>query len=640
MRRQRFLHHLLAGLTLLVAGLILTDWLPALRGPAPDTREWHWPYELRPLGRWWLPLLAAAVMWLIDIWWLRQRRSATALGLAGLVLGSLLLQLGLVYAHRPEVAAELIDRTLANETNGYFAVAAETSDMTDLLHTFPQVMPTLPSEHARTHPPGLILAQWLTIRAGAAVSPLAPAIYPLRCTDLWLLNQPAAAVAALGVWAFLPLVAAAFTVVPVYYLGFRLYDANVARLSAMFVAALPSLLLFAPTPDQLFALLSTLTFLVWLVAVQRRSAPHAFLAGLLLSGSIFLSLGNGALVVALAVFVLLHANHQSRIVNLEWLIWFLAGLASVWVVYWVGWGVAPWDVTGVALQQHYTLVTSQRRYDWWLVYNLVDVFLFAGPVVVMGFVAAFLTAIRHLSSSTAEAAGRLAIALGLLLIILNLTGSARGEVGRLWLFFIPLLAVIATGYLFSSGARSNVRTFERLNVRTIILLLAAQLVLVLSLGLAWKPMEAVIVVAQRPEMPFLTTPKHELSTSFGETIRLIGYDLGTEQASPGGVLDLTLYWQASDAATRPYTVFTHLVNQDGELVAQKDNWPVNGRWPPTCWKANEMVVDPYTIQLPAGLRTGTYSLLVGLYDADTGARLTTPDGQDALSLVDDLTIGR
>ena len=82
----------------------------------------------------------------------------------------------------------------------------------------------------------------------------------------------------------------------------------------------------------------------------------------------------------------------------------------------------------------------------------------------------------------------------------------------------------------------------------------------------------------------------------------------------------------------------HILNQNGTLVAQKDNWPVNGLWPPTCWQAGEIIVDPYAIPLPADLPAGTYSLLVGLYDADTNIRLLTADGQDAYTVLNDLTL--
>ncbi len=255
----------------------------------------------------------------------------------------------------------------------------------------------------------------------------------------------------------------------------------------------------------------------------------------------------------------------------------------------------------VGLQQHYELVTSLRRYDWWVVYNLVDLLIFAGPIVVLGFAAALLTTIRSLIlpkvSTTMLTDGTnlrqgtgLILALGFLILALDLSGSARGEVGRLWLFFMPLLAVsISAGQLVSWSALSTQHSAlstqhskletQNSKLKTLPLLLAAQLILVLSIGLAWKPIEAVIVVAARPQMP-TTIPTHDVAVPFGETIQLTGYDWDTTEAGPGGVLKVTLYWEAEGAAARPYTVFTHLLNQNGDLVAQKDNWPVNGLWPP------------------------------------------------------------
>ena len=42
MARNRYILPGLTAFTLLLAALILTDLWPGLRGPAPDTAEWHW----------------------------------------------------------------------------------------------------------------------------------------------------------------------------------------------------------------------------------------------------------------------------------------------------------------------------------------------------------------------------------------------------------------------------------------------------------------------------------------------------------------------------------------------------------------------------------------------------------------------
>jgi hypothetical protein len=201
-------------------------------------------------------------------------------------------------------------------------------------------------------------------------------------------------------------------------------------------------------------------------------------------------------------------------------------------------------------------------------------------------------------------------------------------VGRLWLFFMPLLAIPAAAHLA-----------EWLPGRRLILLaVGLQVAIAVSLGLAWQSVRPVIVVAQRPGMPQQATPSTTLTVGFSETIgqsttiNLVGADLPPEMAVPGNQLPLTLYWQAERGTIRPYTVFTQLLAADGMLVAQQDNWPVNGQWPPTCWQPGEIVLDNYQITLPHDLPNGTYTLIAGLYDARNGQRVPATTGGDYITL--------
>ncbi|MBK8899860.1 MAG: hypothetical protein IPM53_01630 [Anaerolineaceae bacterium] len=631
MARNRYLYILLTTFTLLLAALILTDVWPGLRGPAPDTSEWHWIYRLRPFSRWWLPLLAAAGMVGLTAWWLKTKR--LLLWLAALVIGNLLLQGALVYAEKPAVLTELIERTLADETNGYFRLAAETGDLNSLLRHYPSLMPTFPSEHTRTHPPGIILANWLVIQGFTRwpnlSQSIAEQIWPLRCTDLWLLNGPPPVAAALATVTLLTMLAGALTVVPTYGLARRLLPQQPARLAAAFVATLPSLIIFTPTPAQVDVLLAVTALWCLHEGLLKKANGWVFiyLSGLLVSITTFNSLGNGAL-------VLLFTGYagwqwwQERAVRpfthfLTQLTWLGLGTATVWLVYWGGWSVPPWTVAQVGLAQHYELVTIHRRYAWWLVYNLLDVLLFAGPVVVIGFIALF----RKPGSVFREPYARLVLALVVLFVLLDVSGSARGEVGRLWLFLMPFLAIGSAAFFFPSDTPSPLHPFTRSPLP----LIALQLLITLAIGLAWQPIEAVIVVAEPPPLPSNPSPESATDVTFFAAaeplMTLRGYDL----AQTDETLDLTLYWQAEQTAVRPYTVFTHLLNAKGELVAQQDNWPVNGRWPPTCWQNNNLITDPYRLSL-AGLPPGSYTLAVGWYDARDNTRLHLANSQDALLL--------
>jgi hypothetical protein len=102
-------------------------------------------------------------------------------------------------------------------------------------------------------------------------------------------------------------------------------------------------------------------------------------------------------------------------------------------------------------------------------------------------------------------------------------------------------------------------------------------------------------------------------------------------AAPGGTLALDLEWRAAAPPARAYSRFLHLVDAQGNLVAQMDAPPLGGFVPADRWLPGDAFPEQVSFPLPAALPPGGYTLLLGLYDPATGARLTTPDG-DAFRL--------
>jgi hypothetical protein len=113
------------------------------------------------------------------------------------------------------------------------------------------------------------------------------------------------------------------------------------------------------------------------------------------------------------------------------------------------------------------------------------------------------------------------------------------------------------------------------------------------------------------------------SARFGEVARLLGYRL-TPQASG---FALTLYWQAEQPDGVDYTVFVHLLDENGQLVRGQDNQPVGGSYPTGIWEPGEIIPDEYALDTN-DLPPGEYRLEIGLYVLATGERLPTygPDG--------------
>jgi len=132
-------------------------------------------------------------------------------------------------------------------------------------------------------------------------------------------------------------------------------------------------------------------------------------------------------------------------------------------------------------------------------------------------------------------------------------------------------------------------------------------------------------VLERSREFALPSPAHPLAVNLGEQVTLLGYDLESKEAKPGGELHLVLYWQAQREMSISYTVFTHLLDEGGQLWGQKDNPPQGGKYPTTGWLEGEVVRDEYEIPLSPDAPFGSYLLEVGMYQAETGARLPAFD---------------
>ena len=129
------------------------------------------------------------------------------------------------------------------------------------------------------------------------------------------------------------------------------------------------------------------------------------------------------------------------------------------------------------------------------------------------------------------------------------------------------------------------------------------------------------------------TPEVNSTVRFGEQITLDGYTLTTPQVQPGDILQLDLFWRTDAPLSERYKVFVHVLDQNGQIVAQTDREPGGGQKPTTNWDSNEVIVDRYGVLIPADTPPGKYMVELGLYGFD-GTRLPVNTGGDALSVTD------
>jgi hypothetical protein len=133
------------------------------------------------------------------------------------------------------------------------------------------------------------------------------------------------------------------------------------------------------------------------------------------------------------------------------------------------------------------------------------------------------------------------------------------------------------------------------------------------------------------EVPPISQPRQVV---LGDGVRLLGYDLSSEEAVAGGFVDLTLYWQCVREMDTGYTVFVHIMDSEGKIVGQWDSMPQGGKLPTTVWVTGEVVEDIYEVPVALELSPGSYTLVVGMYDGGTGERLAAT-GADGDRLPDD-----
>ena len=115
---------------------------------------------------------------------------------------------------------------------------------------------------------------------------------------------------------------------------------------------------------------------------------------------------------------------------------------------------------------------------------------------------------------------------------------------------------------------------------------------------------------------------------FADKLALAGYSAVRADDS----LRVKLYWAARAAMDEDYTVFVHLVDANGKIVAQKDDQPQHGAYPTSLWDAGEIVADEYVLAIPHDAPPGDYRVIVGVYRAGNGARLLLRDGADHVML--------
>jgi len=117
---------------------------------------------------------------------------------------------------------------------------------------------------------------------------------------------------------------------------------------------------------------------------------------------------------------------------------------------------------------------------------------------------------------------------------------------------------------------------------------------------------------------------------YGNWARLICAEAAPARIAPGNEVTVTTCWESLTPTDQNLTVFVHLIGPEAARPAERHTYPGLGRHPTSLWVPGTAFCDTFTMAIAEWAETPVrYQLEVGLFDADTGTRLTAqaPDGQ-------------
>jgi hypothetical protein len=115
-----------------------------------------------------------------------------------------------------------------------------------------------------------------------------------------------------------------------------------------------------------------------------------------------------------------------------------------------------------------------------------------------------------------------------------------------------------------------------------------------------------------------------------EVAKLVGIEMDETQVRMGKVLPVVLYWRALGRAGTSYTAYLQLIEETGAKAGQVDRLPCDGGCLTTTWRRDDLVGEWYDLPVDADASPGTYRLIAGMYEFETGENLTWLDGQGSV----------
>jgi hypothetical protein len=321
--------------------------------------------------------------------------------------------------------------------NGYAKVAAAEPGVVDTLSNYESLYQQ--DHYLGTKPPGMLLPYFLTEKVAQVIMPRATA--GGRFVSLTLL----------GAYVF---PAIAMLVLPVLYLFSKklLGERDDAILPAVLYITCANVVLIPMYMDQvLYPLVAMAILLLLYFAIQRQSIWLAALVGGACNLAIYLTFSLTPLIPLAGLWVgidyLPHRNEGRKLLKTAWLLLaMLAGWLVIFLILLAGLNYNFFLRFPNAIVNHRTSMDvvgmpSLQQMLGYAFLNTVEFAVWTGIPLAIIFISVLVKTVRAFIQKRATALHGLMAAFMITFVALGLFGQTRGEVMRLWLFFVPLVCL-------------------------------------------------------------------------------------------------------------------------------------------------------------------------------------------------------
>ena len=134
---------------------------------------------------------------------------------------------------------------------------------------------------------------------------------------------------------------------------------------------------------------------------------------------------------------------------------------------------------------------------------------------------------------------------------------------------------------------------------------------------AEKPTADDMAVAKQNILTTAPTPRYPVNADLDGKIVYLGLDVDPVPVDPTKDITLTHYWKVVSPLGEGWRAFTHIQGPNHTSYMNVDHTPVKGKYPPSSWKAGEIIRDVHTVHLPGGWTHPTVEVYVGLWHGGT-----------------------